>query len=102
MTWNRPEHVARPLAIADTLSHPQSPQGASAEVRVRRHAQEIRQEARTLPPKPGVILSHHRAFIPTSSVLFLCFGWMRFSKFALVGTLTCLIYGWETDAQSVR
>src|SRR5437870_1006330 len=30
MTWNRPEHVSRPLAIADTLSHLQSPQGASA------------------------------------------------------------------------
>src|SRR2546428_2539210 len=48
------------------------------EVRVRRHAQNIGQEARTLPPKPGVILSHHRAFTPTSSVLFLRFRWMDF------------------------
>ena len=47
-----------------------------AEVRVRPHAHNIGQEARTLPPKPGAIVSHHRAFTPTSSVLFLCFRWM--------------------------
>ena len=43
---------------------------------MRRHAQNIGQEARTLPPKPGVIVTHHRAFTPTSSVLFMCSGRM--------------------------
>ena len=54
-----------------------------AEVRVRRHAQQIGQEARTLPPKPGVALSHHQAFTPMSSVLFLYLGWMLFGSISV-------------------
>lgn len=55
---------------------------------------EIRQEARTLPPKPGVILSHHLTFTPTSSVLFLCFGWMNsyfVGYFIIEMVLFCLL-----------
>jgi len=53
------------------------------------------QETRTLPPKPGVILSHHRAFTPTSSVLFLCFRWMEFQFIMFISSLIRLGYQWS-------
>src|SRR5208283_837424 len=57
------------------------------EVRVRCHAWIApSRKTRTLPPKPAVILSRHRAFTPTSSVLFMCNQWIDFS-YLFLGSL---------------